>query len=198
MPKSNNDEFIRLKVAESVQEDVNKGVCRLSTSFMEKIGVRPGDAIIVEGVRKTVCIADRSYPGDLSLDIIRMDGLTRRNASVSIGDEVKVSKSKVVEAKKVIIAPAMKNITVTITGNVLKRGLIGRAVMKGDFIALAGYRKRRPSLNRGIFDDIFNIIDEDIMSFGFGDLKFIVIDANPKQEVIITEKTEVVFNPESC
>jgi len=196
-PKVDDKNSIKLKVAESVQEDVNKGVCRLSTSFMEEIGVRPGDIISIEGKRKTVCIADRCYPGDLSLNIIRIDGLTRRNANVSIGDDVSVRKAKVSEAKKVIVAPAMKNITVTITGDVLKRGLVGRAVMKGDFIALAGYRKKRPSFSRGVFDDIFNIIDEDIMSFGFGDLKFIIVDANPKQEVVISENTEVVFNPEA-
>ena len=36
-----------------------------------------------------------------------------------------------------------------------------------------------------------------MMGFGFSDIKFIVVDTNPKQPIIITEQTEVVFNPEA-
>jgi len=47
------------------------------------------------------------------------------------------------------------------------------------------------------FEDVFNILDESMMGFGFGDIKFVVVDVNPKQHIIITEQTEVVFNPEA-
>src|SRR3990167_9542794 len=35
------------------------------------------------------------------------------------------------------------------------------------------------------------------MGFGFGDIKFVVSDTNPKQAAIITNQTEVIFNPEA-
>lgn len=41
------------------------------------------------------------------------------------------------------------------------------------------------------------MLDEDMTGFGFGDLKFIIADTNPKQPVIITSETEIVFNPEA-
>ena len=44
----------------------------------------------IEGEKKTVGISDRAYPGDIGLNIIRMDGIARRNAKTSIGEVVKV------------------------------------------------------------------------------------------------------------
>ena len=76
---------LKLKVAEAVQDDVNKGIVRIDTTLMHEIGVRPGDIVEIEGSRVTVGIADRAYPGDIGLTIIRMDGILRRNARSGIG-----------------------------------------------------------------------------------------------------------------
>jgi transitional endoplasmic reticulum ATPase len=35
------------------------------------------------------------------------------------------------------------------------------------------------------------------MGFGFGDIKFVVVDTAPKQPIIVAEQTDVVFNPEA-
>ena len=35
----------KLKVAEAIQDDVNKGIVRVDSSFMHSIGVRPGDIV---------------------------------------------------------------------------------------------------------------------------------------------------------
>jgi len=42
-----------------------------------------------------------------------------------------------------------------------------------------------------------NMLDESLMGFGLGDLKFVVVSTDPKQAVLITEQTEVKFNPEA-
>ena len=68
---------LKLKVAEAIQDDVNKGIVRIDSGFMRDLGVRPGDIVEIEGTRKTVAIVDRAYPGDIGLNIIRMDGLIR-------------------------------------------------------------------------------------------------------------------------
>ena len=36
---------IKLKVAEAIQDDVNKGIVRVDSSFMHELGIRPGDII---------------------------------------------------------------------------------------------------------------------------------------------------------
>lgn len=188
---------IKLKVAEAVQDDVNKGIARIDTSFLHEINARPGDIVEVEGSRLTVCITDRAYPGDIGLNIIRMDGLIRRNAKTSIGDLVKIRKVDVKEAKKIIIAPARKDIMIRASTELFKRGLLGRAVVKGDVVALGGSTRRRSTMTNSPFEDIFRILDEDVMGMGFGDIKLVVIETLPKQAVIITDATEVVYNPEA-
>ncbi len=189
---------LKLKVAEAVQDDVNKGIVRIDTTFMHEIGVRPGDFVEIEGSRLTVGIADRAYPGDIGLNIIRMDGIVRRNAKTGIGEIVRVVKADVKEAKKVIVAPARKGIMVRANPEVFKQGLLGRAIVKGDIVALGGTTRRRSTLSQSPFEDIFRMLDEDIMGFGFGDIKFIVVDTLPKAAVIVTDLTEVVFNPEAA
>ena len=189
---------LKLKVAEAIQDDVNKGVVRIDSSFLQEIGVRVGDIVEIEDDRKTVAIVDRAYPGDIGLNMIRMDGLIRRNAKTGIGEIINVRKAEVKEAKKVNIAPAKKDIMVRASPQVFKQGLLGRAILKGDIVSLGGTPRRRTALSDSpFFDDVFSLLDESMMGFGFGDLKFMVVDTNPKQAVIISDQTEIIFNPEA-
>ncbi len=196
---NNKNKSIRLKVVEAVQDDVNKGIVRIDSAYMRQISVRPGDIVEITGKRTTLAIADRAYPGDVGLNIIRMDGITRRNARTSIGEVVTVRKSTdVQEAKKVVIAPAKKGIFVRASPQVLKQGLLGRIVTKGDILALGGATRRRTTMtNSPFFNDIFSSMFEDeVPGFGFSSLKFIVVDVVPKKAVI-SELTEIVFKPEA-
>ncbi|MCK4521061.1 MAG: AAA family ATPase, partial [Nanoarchaeota archaeon] len=79
---------------------------------------------------------------------------------------------------------------------------LGRAVVKGDIISIGGTKRRRTTMSESpFFDDIFSMLEEEgfpsFGSFGFGDLKFIVAETNPKDAVIISESTEVTLNPEA-
>ncbi|MFH1916387.1 MAG: AAA family ATPase [Nanoarchaeota archaeon] len=192
-------EAIKLKVQEAMQDDVNKGIVRIDSSFMRALDIRPGNIVEIKGGRTTVAIADRSLPGDIGLNIIRMDGLIRRNAKTSISEMVDVKKPESVkEAKKVTISPARKGVMIRANPVFFKQGLLGRAVVKGDIVSLGGTRRRRTAmLDDPFFPDVFSMIDETMMGFGFGDFKFIVVDTLPKTPVLITENTEVIFNPEA-
>ncbi len=191
---------IKLKVAEAVQDDVNKGIVRIDSNYMKQINVRSGDIVEIQGQKKTVAIADRSYPGDIGLNIIRMDGLIRRNGKTGIGEVVAVRKANVKEAKKITIAPAREDVIIRANPVIFKQGLLGRAVVKGDIVSLGGTRTRRSTMSQSpFFDDIFSLAAEEaMMGFGLGDLKFMIVDVTPaKEAVIITELTEVIFNPEA-
>ena len=190
---------LKLKVAEAIQDDVNKGIVRIDSSYMHDVDVKPGDIVSLKGERETIAIVDRAYPGDIGLNIIRMDGIIRRNAKTGIGEVIIVKKAQgVKEAKKIIIAPAKKGIMVRASPALFKQGLLGRAVVKGDIVSLGGQRSRRSTMAHSpFFDDIFNMLDENMAGFGFGDLKFIVADSNPKGPVLISETTEVELNPEA-
>jgi transitional endoplasmic reticulum ATPase len=192
------DKELKLKVAEAIQDDVNKGIVRIDSTLLTEIGVRPGDIVELESERKTVAIADRAYPGDIGLNIVRMDGIIRKNSKTGIGEIIKVRKADVKEGKKVTIAPARKGIVIRASPEIFKQGLLGRAVAKGDIVSLGGTRRRRSTMMESPFyEDVFSLLDESSMGFGFGDIKFVVVDTNPKQHTLITEQTEVIFNPEA-
>ena len=197
---------IQLKVVEALQDDAYKGVARLDFELMRELDIRMGDVILIKGNRETVAIADRAYPADVGEGIIRIDGILRRNAKTGIGDVVSVSKAEVKDAKKIMIAPAQKGIMVQGDPEGLKKGLLGRAVVKGDVVVLGGVQRRRDLMSdeMGNMDDIFGNLNEILGGMGFGNLgggvtqiRFLVVSANPSQPVIIGENTEVTLNPKA-
>ena len=190
-------EKIKLKVMEALQEDAYKGVARMDTEIMRVLGLRRGDIISITGGKETVAIIDRSYPADVGEGIIRIDGLIRRNAKTSIGEQVEIKKAKLKSARKISIAPAQQGIMVQGDPEMFKNGLLGRAVSKGDIISLGG-TKRRQNLMGDEMPDIFGDISELFGNFnrfsGFQQVKFLVISTSPNQPVIITEDTEIILN----
>lgn len=197
------EKYINLKVAEAIQEDVNKGVVRIDRSYMKQIGVREGYFVEIEGEKNTVGIVDRALPGDIGLNIIRMDGLLRRNSKSGIGEVVKVTKANVEEAKKVTIAPAREGVIISTNNPAIFRiGLLGRPVLKGDVVSLGGApRRMNTMLNSSRVDDIFGRLNtkEHFRSiFGLADIRFIVTKTEPSDKpVVITENTQIEYRQDA-
>jgi len=42
---------LKLKVAEAIQDDVNKGIVRVDSSALQEVGIRPGEVVEIEGER---------------------------------------------------------------------------------------------------------------------------------------------------
>lgn len=100
-----------MKVTESSQADVNKGVVRIHAKIMKDLKLQStGDYVELRGKRLTVAIAGPHHV-EAGLDVIRMDGITRTNADTSIGELIEVAKAEVHEAQRVAIAPVRKDIT---------------------------------------------------------------------------------------
>ncbi|AGJ63259.1 ATPases of the AAA+ class [Sulfolobus islandicus LAL14/1] len=100
---------------EARQKDVGRGKVRIDIDLLSQIDVSPGDVVEIEGTRKTAALAWPLSPEDTTTgekDIIRMDGITRKNAGVSIGDKVIVRKAVVKPASTVKLAPSNFSITV--------------------------------------------------------------------------------------
>lgn len=197
---------VQLKVVEALQDDAYKGIARIDSEIMRELNIRRGDIILIKGNRETVAIADRAYPADMGEGIIRIDGILRKNSKTGIGDVVTVTKADVKEAKKVVIAPAQKGIMIQADSDGLRRGLLGRAVLKGDIVVLGGVQRRRDVMSEefGDMDDVFGNLGDILGGMGFGQfgggvtqIKFMIISANPNQPVIITENTEVSLSPKA-
>jgi len=189
--KKENDNELRLKVGELTERtDFGRGIARLDAKKMQRIGVREGDVIEITGNRTSPAIAVRSYPADVGLDVIRMDGLLRRNIKAGIGDVVRVKKADVKEAKHVVIAPARQGIIIRIDPNVFKQNLMMRPVSTGDIIIPNPIvRRRRPE--NSIFEEFFGVDIEEMFFTPFGEEKFVVVSTNPKGIVRITDATEL-------
>jgi len=131
----NNKEGIVVKVAEARSRDVGRGIARIDPVIFEKMKLMPGDAILIEGKKKTAAMVMRGYPEDEGSGIIRIDGYTRRNAGVGIDDKVKIRKVVTTPATQVTFAPTQP---LRIMGGeeYLKNLLEGRVITRGDVITI--------------------------------------------------------------
>ncbi len=186
---------ISLKVAEAQQDDIGKNSVRIGTPWMKQIGIRPGDFVEIEGARKTVAKVERAYPADLNLNIIRMDGTTRKNAKAAIGENVIVRRAAVSEADVVNLAP-LTNISIRGGDEIIRHMLEGRVVSKGDVLTVGG--GGRSNIGSIFGEDIFSMFEGAFPSFqfGFSELRFLVTGTAPKGYVMITEGTEISISAE--
>jgi len=191
---------IKLKVMEAVQDDVNRGIVKIDSNYLRDIKISPGEVVEITGERKTVAVADRAYPGDIGLNIIRMDGNTRSNSRSTVGEVVTINKIESEIAKEVTIAPTNSKVIVKASPHLLKLGLLGKAVIKGDLVSLGHSnlkRKFAPEMSQKV-GDIFSAMEERFSGFGLGDLKFMVVNCEPKNKaLVIGKETEVIFNSRS-
>ena len=137
---------IKLKVMEALQEEAYKGIVRIDSQTMKEIGVHPGDAVEILGSRTTVGIVDRAYPTDVGQNVVRMDGILRRNAKTGIGEYVKIKKAEIKEALSITIAPAQRGVMIRADPYIFKRSLLGRAVIAGDILVPGGSSSRRRTM----------------------------------------------------
>ncbi len=195
-----NNDGLKLKVAEAQQQDVGKGIVRISPSNMQTLSISEGELIEIVGKSSTAGIAVRGYSEDEGLDIIRIDGLMRSNAGVGIGDYVEVKKAEIREAKKVSLARARKNIRLQAPGDSLKRMLLNKPVKTGDLISTTVSRSRSPFSSdpfaKEFFSDTFFRDFMEYPAFGLGEIRLKVVTTSPKGIVKVTENTEVELLPE--
>ncbi|MBW9222012.1 CDC48 family AAA ATPase [Methanothermococcus sp. SCGC AD-155-C09] len=158
-----------LIVAEAYQGDVGKGIVRIDPIIMDKLNLKSGDVVEIEGKSKAYATVWRGYLEDQGKGIIRMDGILRQNAKAGIGDKVKVKKAEVKDATKVVLAPMQP---VRFSGGFeeyVKSRLIGQVVGKGSKVVI------------GVLGTAF---------------PFIVVSTTPKGVVRITELTKVELKDE--
>jgi len=127
---------VKLKVAEAFRNDVGRGIIRGDRKVMEELNQPSGSVVEILGKKKTVAIIWRGHPQDEGLGLIRMDGFTRYNCDVSLGDKVMIRKISPKAAQSVEFAPTE---TVKISGNFnqyLKHRLMGRVFLEGDRIVV--------------------------------------------------------------
>ena len=192
-------EELKLTVAEARrQADVGRSLVRLDEAAMKKLGLKQGDIVEVVGTKPTGAIALRSYPEDRGLNIVRLDGLIRHNAGTSIGEKVTVRKAEVKEAKSVTIAPTDPHVRFMAPGEVIKRNLLGRPVTKGDLLTPTPPEEPvhvdADTEFARLIGDFFGHM---ALPFGFGEVRFTVVNTSPAGTALVTDMTRVEVLPEA-
>ena len=124
---------VQLKILDSRQTDVARGIARIDPRTMQKLGVSSGDVIEFSGKKKTSATAWPAYSEDQDPDIMRIDGVLRKNADVSINDYVVVRKAEVKNALSIVLAPIEMRLNVDEDfANFVKTRLIDRTFVEGD------------------------------------------------------------------
>ncbi len=192
---SETETYVSLSVGELTnRSESGRGIVRIDTNTMKKLGVREGDIVELKGQRKTGSIVVRSYPADVGLNIIRMDGITRRNAGIGVGETIRVVKAKVKDATKVTLAPAQKGVVLQMNPDLLKKNLFMRPMSKGDILSPFPVVKQRG----GPFNDFFGINLEDMFFTPVpGETKLGVVSTTPEGIVRITNYTQLILKPEA-
>ncbi len=167
---------ISLKVSKAIPSDVGHGRARISGE--NDLDLKPGDIIEIKGdSRSTAAIYWRSRPEDAKMDIIRVDGIIRKNAGVSLGDRVTVSKVDAKICTKLVLSPVMANKQKVKFGpgieGFARRGLNKRPVVAGDRIFIPG------------------------MTLFAEALPFAVLQTTPKGIVQVNSDTDIVIKDEA-
>jgi transitional endoplasmic reticulum ATPase len=159
-----------LKIVGSLQEDIDKGIARLPSVMMNKLGIVSGDIIEVKSKKAIPVKAMRSVKSDEGREIIRLDGTSRSNIGASIGDKISVSKTKVSFASKITLSPSQEVRFSDNPTEYFHTKLLHQPI----------------SLKQKVVIDVFG-----------NKLSYVVSKANPKGYLIVTPSTKIVVSDEA-
>jgi len=128
---------VELTVQGAEKRDAGRGIARIPESARATLGVLSGDTVVIEGERDTVV---KVWPAGAGVQsgVVQIDGETRTNAGVSIGDGVTVRKISVEDADAVRLSPTARfsaDDRETLE-TALKRALRDRPVKEGERVRL--------------------------------------------------------------
>ncbi len=94
-----------LRVSEAIPKDVGKGMARMDPEDMQRLGLNVGDVIKIRGKKGTVAKVVPIYREQRGHRLIQIDGITRDNAQVSLGEKVQITKIANLAAQNITISP---------------------------------------------------------------------------------------------
>ncbi|MGB7373305.1 CDC48 family AAA ATPase [Pontixanthobacter sp.] len=180
---------IRLQVAAARQEESGQGIARMPRSAFQALGITEGDVIEIAGKRSTVAVAMPAYDEDQTLDVVRLDGLQRGNAETGSGEHVTIRRAVSRPAKRVVFAPAQREMRLQGPAQALKRNFFRKPIVTGDLVATTGQQPVQnmpPQVQR-----MFNT-----PAYALTQIRLSVASTSPKGIVHIDENTEVELRAE--
>ncbi|MCX8207008.1 MAG: CDC48 family AAA ATPase [Methanothrix sp.] len=192
-----NDQIV-LRVAEAYHRDAGKSIARISLDIINRLGLKNGDVVEIQGRNKVCALAWPGNPGDAP-DIIRIDGNLRSNLGVGIDDRVFVRRTEVKPARRVLLAPT-RSIRLIGGPQYLLRILEGRPVTKGEQIRIEMITNSLVMVVVSTTpagpvvitrDTVINITSEQIEGFQFRDITYEDIGGLSREIRAIREMVEL-------
>ncbi|MFB6284739.1 MAG: CDC48 family AAA ATPase [Halobacteria archaeon] len=166
---------VELEVAKAYPNDSGRGIARLDPDTLLHLKLSPGDIIEIEGNKTTAAKVWRADRKDWNNDTIRIDGFTRQNADVGIGERVTIRKAETTDAEKVVLAPPEgTNVQFgSDASGMVKRQVLKRPVTEDDVVP------------------VMSSTNHPFMRSPGQAIPLIAVESEPEGIVMVTEETEV-------
>ncbi len=99
------EEVLKLKVVEGLPKDAGRGYARMDPAEISKLGLSVGDIVQLRGKGMSVAKLMPTYPDMRGKGIVQLDGLTRRNAGLSVDDKVQIEPVLWKHATRIVLTP---------------------------------------------------------------------------------------------
>jgi transitional endoplasmic reticulum ATPase len=158
---ADNNQPVRLKIAETNPKFVGRAMALVDPKVMEELDLSTGDVIELSGKKKSYVLLWSSQPDDYGKKLIRIDGYTRNNIGTGIDDTVSIRKVVAKKAEQVILSPT-EELNIVGLEDYLPELLEGRVVAKGDIVPLNIMGRRIGFAVTGVSPfDAASLIDSD-------------------------------------
>lgn len=127
---------IELRIAEAIKKDIGRGLARIDPGDMARMGVKPGDVLLISGAKESVAKVMATFPDDRDKGVVQIDGLTRHNTGVGLGEKLRLQPTSCKPAAKLELAPlgGQRSVSSSRQGRFLGHLLEGLCVTEGDRI----------------------------------------------------------------
>jgi len=171
---------VQLEVAKAYPNDSGRGIARLDPDTLLHLKLSPGDIIEIEGADATAAKVWRADRQDWNTDTVRIDGFTRQNADVSIGERVTIRKAEATKAEQLVLAPPEE---ASVQFGSDAAGMVKRQILK------------RPVVERDIVP-VMSSTNHPFMRSPGQAIPLIAVETDPDGVCLITEDTEVELREE--
>ncbi|MDR9411745.1 MAG: CDC48 family AAA ATPase [Haloquadratum sp.] len=171
---------VQLEVSKAYPNDTGRGIARLDPDTLLHLKLSPGDIIEIEGAQQTAAKVWRADRQDWNTDTVRIDGFTRQNAEVSIGERVAIRKAEPVQAEQITLAPPEE---ASVSFGSDAAGMVKRQILK------------RPIVDHDIVP-VMSSTNHPFMRSPGNAIPLIAVETDPEGVTIVTEDTEVLLREE--
>lgn len=171
---------VQLEVSKAYPNDSGRGIARLDPDTLLHLKLSPGDIIEIEGAEVTAAKVWRADRQDWNTDTVRIDGFTRQNADVGIGERVTIRKAEADKAEKVVLAPP-EEASVQFgsdAAGMVKRQILKRPVVESDIVP------------------VMSSTNHPFMRSPGQAIPLIAVETEPEGITLITEDTQVELREE--